>query len=257
MLIIFCIFAVYCIKYYKMKKLQFLLLGLIAIVMVSCNDTSGKYVTKQLTYTQMENAFNDCLELATETAVECLCPENELGYVLGYGFYDYESQAYRITLPTSARAIVDSLTAHGQGNLIDTLVLHINRAAEASGSAIGSAFSSARSSLTYTNHQTMVSTSNTSALTEYFKTQCATQIHQSLMTPVRMKLNEKGVPEEWDNILSVYYTYNPQPVSIDIYSYIVDEMLDGIFTEMGYAEESIRTDPTWQITENLELVFGN
>lgn len=240
-----------------MKKLQFLLLGLLAVVLVSCEDTSGKYIAKQLTYTQMENAFNDCLKLATETAVECLCPEDELGYALGFGFYDYDDEAYRITLPTAARAIVDSLTAHGQGALIDTMVLHINRAAEASGTAIGNAFSAARGSLTYTNHQALVSTSNTSALTSYFKTQCANEIHQSLMTPVRMKLNEKGVPEEWDNILSVYYTYNPQPVSIDLYSYIVDKMLDGIFTEMGYAEELIRTDATWQTTENLQLVFGN
>ncbi|MBP5663907.1 MAG: DUF4197 domain-containing protein [Bacteroidales bacterium] len=240
-----------------MKKLQILLLGFIAIVFVSCKDTSGKYVTKQLTYTQMENAFNDCLELATEMAVESLCPEDELDYILGYGYYDYEDQAYRITLPTSARAIVDSLTAHGQGALIDTMVLHINRAAEASGSAIGSAYSSARSSLTYTDHQALVSTSNTHALTEYFKTQCSNQIHQSLMTPVRMKLTEKGVPDEWDNILSVYYTYNPQPVSIDLYSYIVDKMMDGIFTEMGYAEELIRTDPTLRVTESMELVFGN
>jgi hypothetical protein len=130
-------------------------------------------------------------------------------------------------------------------------------AAEASGVAIGSAYSSARASLTYTDHQGLVSTSNTRALTEYFKTQCSTQIHQSLMTPVRMKLTENGVPEEWDNILSVYYTYNSQPVSIDIYSYIVDEMMDGIFAEMGEAEELIRTDPTLQITESLKLVFGN
>lgn len=255
--IIFCIFAVYCIKYIKMRKLQFLLLGLIAIVLVSCKDTSGKYIARQLTYTQMENAFNDCLELATELAVECLCPVDELDYILGYGYYDYEDQLYRITMPTSAHAIVDSLNAHGQGALIDTMVLHINRAAEASGSAIGSACSSARSNLTYTNHQGLASTSNTSALTEYFKTQCSAQIHQSLMTPVRMKLTEKGVPEEWDNILSVYYTYNPQPVSIDIYSYIVDKMMEGVFAEMGEAEALIRTDPTMHITESMEIVFGN
>ena len=244
-------------KYYKMKKLHFLLLGLIAMVLVSCDDTSGKYIAKQLTYTQMENAFSDCLSLATETAVEYLCPEDELDYAMGFGFYEYESQTYRITLPTSARAIVDSLTAHGQGALIDTMVLHINRAAEASGDVIGNAFSAARGSLSYVNHQTMVSTSSTNALTNYFKTQCANQIHQSLMTPVRMKLNEKGVPDEWNNILQLYYTYDPQPVSIDIYSHIVDEMMDGIFTEMGKAEALIRTEASWQITESLQLVFGN
>ena len=106
-----------------MKKLLFLLLGLVALTLVSCKDTSGDYVAKQLTYTQMENAFSDCLSVATDYAVERLCPADELSYALGYGFYDYKSKNYRITLPTSARAIVDSLTAHGQAALIDSMVL--------------------------------------------------------------------------------------------------------------------------------------
>ena len=72
-----------------------------------------------------------------------------------------------------------------------------------------------------------------------------------------MKLNEKGVSAEWNNILSLYYTYNPQPVSLDLYGHIVDKMLDGVFTEMGKAEKLIRTDATWQTTESLQLVFGN
>lgn len=240
-----------------MKKLQFLLFGLLAFVMVSCEDTSGEFVTNQLTYSQMENAFSDCLSLATTIAVEYLCPEDEEDYAQHYGFYEYQDEAYRITLPSAARAIVDSLTAHEQGALIDSMVLHINRAAEASGSAIGSAFSTARGSLTYVNHQTLASPSYTTALTNYFKTQCYSQIRQSLLTPVQLKLNEKGVPEEWNNILSAYYAYNPQPVSIDLYGYIVDKMMEGVFAEMAKAEKLIRTDATWQITENLELVFGN
>ena len=240
-----------------MKKLLFLLLGLVALTMVSCKGTSGNYVANLLTYTQMENAFSDCLSLATETAVEYLCPEDELDYALGYGFYNYENHNYRITLPASVRAIVDSLTAHGQAALIDSMVLHINRAAEASGNAIGNAFSTARGNLSYTNHQALVSTSNTSALTNYFKTQCGNQIKQSLLTPVQMKLNEKGVTADWNQILSVYYTYNPQPVSIDLNGHVTEKIVDGIFAEMAKAEKLIRTDATWQLTESLELVFGN
>ena len=240
-----------------MKKLFFLLLGLVALVMVSCKDTSGDYVANLLTYTQMENAFSDCLSLATETAVENLCPDSELDYILGLGFYEYKNQTYRISLPYAARAIVDSLTAHGQGALIDSMVLHINRAAEASGNAIGNAFSSARGELTYTNHQSFVSTYNTSALTSYFKTQCGNQIRQSLLTPIQLKLNEKGVTADWNNILSIYYTYNPQPVSIDLNGHVTEKIVDGIFAEMAEAEKLIRTDETWQTTESLELVFGN
>ncbi|MBO4654491.1 MAG: DUF4197 family protein [Bacteroidales bacterium] len=240
-----------------MKNLNFLLLGMLALVMVSCKDTSGKFVANQLTYTQMESAFSDCLSLATTTAVEYLCPKDEVGYALGYGFYEYQNQSYRIELPSAARAIVDSLTAHGQGALIDTMILHINRSAEACGSSINSAFSSARSSLSYTNHQTLATTTSTGALTHYFKTQCGNQIKQSLLTPVRMKLNEKNVTTEWNNILSVYYTYNPQPVSIDLNGHITDRIVEAVFAEMAKVEKLVRTDATWQTTENMELVFGN
>jgi hypothetical protein len=240
-----------------MKKLLFLLLGWVALMVVSCKDTSGDFVANQLTYNQMENAFSDCLSLATEYAVERLCPEDEIGYALGYGFYDYESQNYRILMPSSAHVIVDSMTVHGQGALIDSMVLHINRAAEASGSAIGSAFSSARRNLSYTNHQALVSTSNSSALTSYFKTQCRTQIIQSLQTPIQMMLAEKGVATDWNNILSIYYTYNSQPVSIDLNGYVTEKIVDGILTEMAKAERLVRTDETWRTTENLKLVFGN
>lgn len=240
-----------------MKKLHCFLFALLAFLMISCKDTSGDYVTNLLTYTQMENAFDDCLSLATETAVAYLCPEDELDYLLGYGFYEYLDQTYRIELPTSARDIVDSLTAHGQGALIDTMILHINRAAEASGNSITNAFNTALGGLTYVNHQKYVTTSNTGALTSYFKTQCGNQIRQSLQTPVQLRLNEKGVPDEWNNILSIYYTYNPQPVSIDLYGYITEKITDGVFAEMAKAEKLIRTDETWQLTDNLKLVFGN
>ncbi len=239
-----------------MKKLFFVLLGVIALVSVSCKDTSGKYATQLLTYSQMETAFTDCLSLATVYAVGCLCPEDELDYALGYGFYEYDDESYRINLPPSARGIVDSLTAHGQGALIDTMVLHINRAAEASGNAITNAFSSALDDLTYVNHQSYMNTSTSDALTKYFKTQCGSQISQSLLAPVQVKLNEKGVMAEWNNILAIYYTYNPQPVSIDLNSYVTNKIVDAVFSEMGVAEGLIRSDASWQSTDMLALVFG-
>lgn len=239
-----------------MKKPNCFLLALLTFLMISCKDTSGDYVTNLLTYTQMENAFKDCLSLATETAVEYLCPEDETDYALGYGFYEYQEQTYRIELPTSARGIVDSLTAHGQGALIDSLILHINRAAEASGNSITSAFSTALGNLSYVNHQSYVSSSNTSALTSYFKTQSGNQIRQSLQTPVQVKLNEKNVPAEWNNILSIYYTYNSQPVSIDLNGHITEKIVNAVFTEMAKVEKLVRTDATWQTTESLKLVFG-
>jgi hypothetical protein len=239
-----------------MKKLIFVLLGVIALVSNSCDDKSGKYATQLFTYSQMESAFTDCLSIAIDYAVECLCPEDELDYALGYGFYEYEDESYRIYLPLAARGIVDSLTAHGQGALIDTMVLHINRAAEASGSAITNAFSSALDGLTYVNHQSYMNTSTSDALTQYFKTQCGVQISQSLLAPVQVKLNEKGVMTEWNQILAIYYTYNPQPVSIDLNSYVTNQIVDAVFSEMGVAEGYIRSDDSWQTTDILALIFG-
>lgn len=238
-----------------MRKLHFFLLGLLALTFVSCKDTSGDYATDLLTISQMEEAFDYCLTLSTAYAVDILCPENEMDYAMNYGFYEYENQRYRITLPASAQAIADTLTAHGQAALIDSLVLHINRAAEASGNDITNAFLSALNSLEYVNHQGLLNTTSTDALSRYFKTQCGSQIHQSLQTPIQMKLNEKGVQSEWNNILNQYYVYNPQAVSIDLYGHIVDKIIDGVFTEMGKMEGLIRQDESYQVSDILILVF--
>ena len=78
-----------------------------------------------------------------------------------------------------------------------------------------------------------------------------------MLTPIQMKMNEKGVAADWNNILYIYYTYNQQPVSIDLNGYITEKIMDGIFAEMAEAEKLVRTDASWQTTENLELVFGN
>ena len=238
-----------------MRKLHFFLLGLLALTFVSCKDTSGDYATDLLTISQMEEAFDYCLTLSTAYAVDNLCPENEMDYAMNHGFYEYENQRYRITLPASAQAISDTLTAHGQAALIDSLVLHINRAAEASGNDITSAFLSALNSLEYVNHQGLLNTTSTDALSRYFKTQCGSQIHQSLQTPIQMKLNEKGVQSEWDDILNQYYLYNPQAVSIDFYGHIVDKIIDGVFAEMGKMEGLIRQDESYQVSDILILVF--
>ena len=70
-------------------------------------------------------------------------------------------------------------------------------------------------------------------------------------------MSERGIPTEWNNILQIYYSYNPQPVSIDLTSSITSQMLNGIYAEMAKMEELIRTNEAYRTTDDLELVFGN
>ncbi|MCQ2271576.1 MAG: DUF4197 domain-containing protein [Bacteroidales bacterium] len=243
-----------------MKKNHLLLIVFVALFFVSCEDNSGKYVKRHLTTTEMENAFEDCLLESIDYAIDNLCPEDTESYNQGYGFYQYPDTAkhpYRITLPSSAKVIIDSLTVHGQSELIDNLILHINRAAESCESSLTSAFSSAIRNIRYSNPQSLLSTSSSNAITKYFMTQCGTSLQSSFQTPLQIKMSERGIPTEWNNILQIYYSYNPQPVSIDLTSSITSQMLNGIYAEMAKMEELIRTNEAYRTTDDLELVFGN
>lgn len=242
-----------------MKKIHLLLLGLVALFFASCEDNSGKFVKRYLTTSEMEGAFDDCLEQSYDYAIDNLCPENAERYSQGYGFYQYpdSTHPYRINLTLSAKRILDTLAAHGQSALTDSLILHINRAAESCGSALTLAFSSALLNIEYANHQTLVTTSSTDALTSYFIMYCGTSLQTALQTPVQIKLVEFGVLAEWNNILQIYYTYNPQPVSIDLTSSVTSQMLDGIYSEMAKMEQLVRTNESYRTTDDMALVFGN
>lgn len=236
-----------------MKKLQLILLAVVAVLFTSCNDTSGKYVTKLLTNTQIEVAFSDCLELSTEYAVGNLCPANSFDQSLGYGFSTYKDGKYRIEWPTE---LLDMKVVLGN-DLIDTMMAHVNRVAETCGEDITSACGAARNSISYANPQALLSSSSSNALTEYFVANKKSEIAESLLSPVRVKLNAAGVMSEWDQLVDHYCEVAQQHVYFNLPQYVTNEMMKGIYSEMAEYEGLVRGFEEYRLTDELSIVFGN
>ncbi|MDR2979894.1 MAG: DUF4197 domain-containing protein, partial [Bacteroidales bacterium] len=111
-----------------MKKINLLLAAVLFISLISCHDESGDYTKTYYTDTQLVTVIKQCLNVSVDSA------NNHLS--MPDGFYTYKNEKYRITLPTSAGALVSMLTENGHEALLDTLILRINKAAEISGNQI-------------------------------------------------------------------------------------------------------------------------
>lgn len=240
-----------------MKKLQILCVVAMAFLFASCEDTSGKYAKKLLTKTQIELAFSDCLELSTEYAVGNLCPANSFDQSLGYGFSTYKDGKYRIEWPTELSDMALVLIELGKGDLLDSLEVHVNRVAETCGDDIVSACGAARNSISYANPQALLSSSSSDALTEYFETNMKSEIAESLLSPVRVKLTSAYVMAEWDQLVGYYYDATQQHVYFNLPQYVTNEMMEGIYSEMAEYEGLVRGFEEYRLTDDLYVVFGN
>lgn len=240
-----------------MKKLQILCVVALAFLFSSCEDTSGKYVKKLLTKTQIELAFSDCLELSTDYAVANLCPTEDWEYSLGLGFNTYKDGKYRIEWPMELSDMAVELVLLGDGDLLDTMIAHVNRAAEACGGDITNACATARNNISYIDPQAILSSSSSDALTDYFKTNMSSSITESLLSPVRVKLVNAGIMAEWDQLVEDYYAATQQHVYFNLPQYVTNEMMKGVYSEMAEYEGLVRGFEEYRLTDDLYVVFGN
>lgn len=240
-----------------MKKLQILCLVALAFLFASCEDTSGKYAKKLLTKTQIELAFSDCLELSTAYAVANLCPADEGDYSLGLGFNNYKDGKYRIEWPTELSDMAVDLLLLGDGDLLDTMMAHVNRAAEACGGDITNACATARNDISYIDPQAILSSSSSDALTDYFKSNMNSSITESLLSPVRVKLTNDGIMAEWDQLVEDYYDATQEHVYFNFPQYVVNQMMKGVYSEMAEYEGLVRGFEEYRLTTDLYVVFGN
>lgn len=232
-----------------MKAYKFLLLVVATVLFVSCEDRSGKYVKYIYTDAELKNAYNSCLTLATDTALAHLCVTD--------GFYMYDNQSYRITLPSEMNFISDTLRAHGQGALIDTFVLHINRAAELGGDNFRKAFVSSINSLTYVNPNSFLSTNDLTALTSYLSKNAYNTLYDNVLNTMILRMNSIGIPVDWSAIVQAYEQYAPGTVvTCNFYENSSKQVLDGLLIELGKEETLIRTDKSHRVTEYTKLVFN-
>lgn len=218
-----------------MKKIQIFCLAVLSVAFFSsCKDDSGIYVDHLYTTGEKAAAVKACLNSSLDTAVANLCHSG--------GFSEYKDGLYRLDFSAN-QAMMDTLAAHGFGNLSDSLIFHTNRMAESCNSVVKTAFGDAIKNLVVYDYDALIKGGN-SAITDYFAEMETPTLRDALRSQVSIRMNLFKVTDNWNEMVAQYYELTHQPVSYDVQGYILDKMVNGILEEMRCEEYLIRTDST-------------
>ncbi len=229
-----------------MKKIQILCLAVLcAMFFSSCKDDSGTYAEHLFTNSEKSAAIKACLNSSLDTAVAHLCTSG--------GFSDYKEGFYKLDFSAN-RAMMDTLAAHGFGNLSDSLILHANRMAENCNSVVKTAFGDAIDNLVVYDYDALIKGGDY-AITDYFAEMKGNTVKEAMRSQVQIRMNVFGVSDTWNEMVNQYYQITNQPVTYDVQGYVLEKMLNGILEEMRCEEYLIRNDEFHRVSADSLLGF--
>ena len=167
------------------------------------------------------------------------------------GFSSYKDGLYKLDFSAN-RAMMDTLAAHGFGNLSDSLILHANRMAESCNSVVKTAFGDAIDNLVVYDYDALIKGGDY-AITDYFAEMKGNAVKEAMRSQVQIRLNVFGVSNTWNEMVNQYYQITNQPVSYDVQGYVLEKMLNGILEEMRCEEYLIRNDETHRVSADSLL----
>jgi len=225
-----------------MKKHIYLILLSLAIIFFSCRDDSGKFETQLFTNTQISSALSECIRVTSDSTLNALCIVDTLHETQGYYYYD--SKAYRIEFPAVAKYVIDTLTAHGFGEALDSLNYNINRAAEQCGNKIKAMFLDPLvKNIVFPNPNLILNGGN-NAITNYVIEVKQNDFLTLLKTSILLEqFNTCNISLSWNMLQEEYYKITDKYCSIDIFSSTAQQIVDGFFKKMKLQEEAVRKNP--------------
>lgn len=250
-----------------MRK-QVLIVALLVIFVISCDNTDeiiDLIQNQTLTEAEVAEGLKSALTVGTDTAVSIVTAVN--------GFY--MDELIKIYLPPEAQIIVENannpiLAAIGIPELIDEMVLKMNRAAEDAATEATPIFVEAITTMTILDAFEILNGSDTSA-THYLREKTYTNLQTAFQPKIAISLEKPLVggisaSETWSSLSGLYNDVANSiagqlagltPVNAELDEYVTRKALDGLFIKVGDEEKSIRTDPIARVNDILKKVFGN
>lgn len=262
-----------------MKKLAIISLILIPVFLNSCEflKTDGNGITTE----EVIEGLKTALIVGTDTSVV------KTSAVNGY----YGDPLLKILLPEEAKIITDNLdnpllSALGLPEMIEDVILSINRSAEDAASDAGPIFKDAITSLTISDAWDILKGINpasnkkesgfdSTAATAYLRSTTYAALVETFSPFINSALDKDisvlgfSANEAWNTLTSLYNKAANsildigdvlKPVNTDIGEYTVGKALDGLFLKVGEEEIKIRRDPWAWASETvgkiLTKVFG-
>lgn len=247
-------------KYFKFLPLFFLVLFTsCAELMQVAQQTmeSGKPLTKE----EVIRGLKEALIVGTNKSADIL------GATDGY----YKDDLVKILLPPEADIIVKNINKIPGGNqLIEDVLLKINRAAEDAVSEAKPIFVNSIKSITIADAFGILKGEDNAA-TMYLRKTTYNQLFDLYRPKIRASVEKKLVGnistgESWDQITGKWNDIAKstigqiagfQPVEIELDEYLTNKALDGLFLKIENEEKQIRKDPMARVSTILKRVFGS
>jgi hypothetical protein len=219
-------------------------------------------VTKGKGPTQSEivTGLKDALRVGTDTAV------SHLSSINGY----YKNELVKILLPKEADVIIDNINKiPGGDELVDKVILSINRAAEDASKEAAPIFKSSITSMSISDAIGILKGSDNAA-TEYLKKTTYNQLLNLYSPKIKTSIDKDLVgnvstSEAWNNLTGSWNKFansmigklgGYKSVNINLEDYLTRKALDGLFVKIAEQEKQIRKNPLARVTAILKKVFG-
>ncbi|HSO88645.1 MAG TPA: DUF4197 domain-containing protein [Draconibacterium sp.] len=244
-------------KVIKTVFLLFLFTGCAQLTQIAEQTmNSGKPVTQN----EIIAGLKEALIVGTNNSA------NILGKTDGY----YKDELVKILLPPEADVIVKNISKiPGGKQLVDDVLLSINRAAEDAVSEAKPIFVNSIKSMTISDGINILKGEDNAA-TQYLRNTTFSQLADLYRPKIKISLDKKLVGnfsagQSWDLLTgkwneaaksTVGQIAGFKPVNIQLDEYLTQKALDGLFLKITDEEKKIRKDPAARVNEILKRVFG-
>ena len=163
----------------------------------------------------------------------------------------------KIPLPADLQPVDAALRGFGAGEMVDKLVVQLNRSAEQAATQATPIFLNSINQLTITDAISIVSNQQQDAATAFLKRATTEQLVAAFKPKIKTVLDETKTNEVYGSVMG-YYNKIPfvTPVEADLSDYVTRKALDGLFIMIAKEEAKIRQDPKGQVNNIIHTVFG-
>lgn len=190
-----------------------------------------------------------------------------LGKTDGY----YKDDLVKILLPPEADVIVDNVKKiPGGEDLVEDVLLQINRAAEDAAKEAAPIFLNSIKSMTISDAIGILNGENNAA-TQYLHKTTYNQLFDLYRPKIKSSVEKEMVggistKESWDSLTGKYNKIansvagqfaGLKPVNTELEDYLTTKALDGLFLKIADEEKLIRENPAARVSDLLKRVFGS
>lgn len=245
-------------------KVRYILLSVVILIFSGCAELMNVLQSPAnlpLTEDEVISGLKEALSTGARNSAARLAAEN------GY----YGDAAIKILLPDEAKVIVDNISRiPGGQQLVDDVILRINRAAEDAAKEVAPIFVNSIRQMTIKDAFNILKGENNAA-TNYLRATTFNELY-SLYKPKIQSSTEKKIignvstKDSWIALTGNWNTFansvagklaGLKPVSTDLDDFLTTKALSGMFSKVEIEELKIRTEVSARVTPILKRVFGS